>query len=62
MSMDRHLSNERWNKLGLNRFDLVHKLTKIAVDQVEKGKRYDCELNEFLDSMQDEILNGGRGK
>ena len=50
--MNRSLSNEIWDQLCPDKFTLLNKLTKTAVEQVEKEERYDWDMSQFLKEMQ----------
>jgi len=51
--MNRPLSNEFWDQICPDKFTLLHKLTKTAVEQVEKEEQYDWELRSFLKEMRE---------
>ena len=55
--MNRSLSNEIWDQLCPDKFTLLNKLTKTAVEQVEKEERYDWDMSQFLKEMQG-VFNG----
>ena len=54
--MNKPLSNEIWEQLYPDKFTLLHKLTKTAVDQIEKEQRDDWELGPFLKEMHEELI------
>lgn len=47
------MSNEAWNEVEPNRFDLLLKLKKIAAENIEKDE--DWSLNSFLKTMHDQM-------
>ena len=54
--MNMPLSNEIWEQLYPDKFTLLHKLTKAAVEQIEKEQRDDWELGPFLKEMYEELI------
>jgi hypothetical protein len=54
--MNKPLSNELWDQLYPDKFKLLHKLTKTAVEQVEKDQRHDWELHQFLQEMSEAFI------
>ena len=54
--MNTPLSNEIWEQLYPDKFTLLHKLTKAAVEQIEKEQREDWELGPFLKEMHEALI------
>jgi len=51
--MNPPMSNEAWNEVEPNRFDLLRKLKKAATENIEKDE--DWSLNPFLKTMHDQM-------
>ena len=60
--MNHPLSNEAWNKVEPNRFELLLKLKKIAAENIEKDETYEWSLNTFLKTMHDQMSKKSEGK
>jgi hypothetical protein len=52
--MTHPLSNEAWNEVEPNRFELLRKLKKAATENIEKDE--DWSLNPFLKTMHDQMF------